>query len=548
MTPTPLVPFRSPAHGARPRASTHMSVTETPKPCRSMVNETYRFLGWRLHRGSYGSHDQAAVVSTDRRGQGTTESSPTESTETEAALASRDASTSDAASIASRDAVSVARSAAGTSLAAHEAVTAASRVAMDAKQATASTVVAAATAAAALAAQAASDVHAEAVARAVKVAASAVRALEAIAADLPAHVNPTEARRVAATVAATVAEDVIAQAQATSDAAARVAIAVSLAAQAVAVAAAEAAAIVELATSTADGIAHDMVGSIIATEVASDIAVGSTSHTAELALRGLGIPRQLPMVRELRRALEREELRLFYQPMFDMASGAVVAVEALLRWQHPDRGLLLPAEFLAVAEGPTLVSPIGDWVLNTAVAQASRWQDAFADRAPIVWVNISCDQLGGQHLPRVVDQALSTTGLNAGKLGLEVTERQLVGQTADIGADLLTLGGLGVALAVDDFGTGYASLDYLRRFSFNEIKIDRSFIAGLDVDRTDTAVTSSIIALGNSLDLTVVAEGVETKAQYRRLQDLGCALGQGYLMHKPAPTDVVTALLKQRAL
>jgi EAL domain-containing protein (putative c-di-GMP-specific phosphodiesterase class I) len=431
------------------------------------------------------------------------------------------------------------------SLAAQSAVSAASRTALNAKDATASTVAAAATAAADLAAKAATEVHAEAVARAVQVAASAVRALEAIAADQSPHVNPSDARRAAATVAATVAAEVIAQAKATSEAAARVAVAVTLAAQAVALAAAEAATIVDLATSTADGIAHDMVGSIAATEAASDVAVGSSSHAAELALRGLSIPRQQPMVVELHRALKREERRLYYQPMYDMASGAVIAVEALLRWQHPDRGLLLPAEFLEVAEGPTLVTPIGDWVLNTAVSQAAAWHTTLGERAPVVWVNVCCDQLGGQHLPSVVSEALSSTGLAAGKLGLEVTERELVGQAADVGADLLTLGDLGVALAVDDFGTGYASLDYLRRFSFDEIKIDRSFIAGLDVDRTDTAVTSSIIALGNSLDLTVVAEGVETQAKYKRLQELGCGLGQGYLMHRPAPADVITSLLDQ---
>jgi EAL domain-containing protein (putative c-di-GMP-specific phosphodiesterase class I) len=231
-----------------------------------------------------------------------------------------------------------------------------------------------------------------------------------------------------------------------------------------------------------------------------------------------------------------------------MSSGAIVAVEALLRWQHPTRGLLAPAEFLDIAEGPTLVTPIGDWVVGTAVSQASAWQRILGDHTPVMWVNISCDQLGNQHLPGVIDQALSGAGLAPGSLGLEVTERQIVGRADDVAADLLSLRGLGVAMAVDDFGTGFASLDYLRRFTFDEIKIDRSFISGLGLDRTDTAVTSSIIALGRSLDLTVVAEGVETHAQFERLQELGCEVSQGYLHHRPATDEVISALLEQAVL
>jgi EAL domain-containing protein (putative c-di-GMP-specific phosphodiesterase class I) len=487
------------------------------------------------------------VVTAARGGDGRGDVTSALSAVERAAIAARDASTSDAATIASRDAETVARSAAGATAAAQEAVVAAGQVASSAKDATASTVAAAAAGAAELAAQVASEVHAEAVTRALEVAASAVDALERIAAQLPDSVDPADARRAAETVAATVAADVVAQARATSDAATRVALAVSMAAEGVAMAAAKAAAVVDLATRTAEAVAHDVGGSIAATEAASDVAVESSTHAAGLALQRLAIPRQAPLVAELHNALERDELRLHYQPMYSMTSGEIVAVEALLRWQHPSRGLLLPAKFIGVAEGPTLVEPIGDWVLQAALDQAAAWQGTLAERAPIVWVNISCDQLGSQHLPRLVDRELSRTGLTASKLGLEVTERQIVRRGADVGADLLALRDLGVALAVDDFGTGYASLDYLRRFSFDEIKIDRSFIAGLDLDRTDTAVTSSIIALGNSLDLTVVAEGVETRAQYERLRLLGCGVSQGYLMHRPAPADAITELLHRRA-
>lgn len=165
-----------------------------------------------------------------------------------------------------------------------------------------------------------------------------------------------------------------------------------------------------------------------------------------------------------------------------------------------------------------------------------------------MWVNIACAQLGQQHLTGVVERLLSASGLAPGYLGLEVTARQLARGADDVTGDLLALRDLGVATAVDDFGTGYASLDYLRRFTFDEIKIDRSFVFVLDHDRTDTLVTASIIALGRALDLTVVAEGVETWERYDRLQQLGCAVSQGYLLHRPAPPEALDALLFQAPL
>ena len=168
---------------------------------------------------------------------------------------------------------------------------------------------------------------------------------------------------------------------------------------------------------------------------------------------------------------------------------------------------------------------------------------ALGDRAPKMWINISCDQLGQQHLPGVVERLLTEAHVAPAAIGLEVTERQLIRKADESAADLGALRDLGVALAVDDFGTGYASLDYLRRFTFDEIKIDSSFVAGLGEDRTDTAVTASIVALGRALDMTVVAEGVETQEQYDRLKDLGCAMSQGYLMHRPAPARDIIDLL-----
>jgi EAL domain-containing protein (putative c-di-GMP-specific phosphodiesterase class I) len=228
--------------------------------------------------------------------------------------------------------------------------------------------------------------------------------------------------------------------------------------------------------------------------------------------------------------------------MYSMSSGAFVAVEALLRWEHPTRGLLPPTAFLDVAEGPQLITPIGDWVLETAAAQAAQWQRDVGERAPRMWVNISCDQLGRRHLVGVVDRLLDVHQLAPESLGVEVTERQLARRLEDVASDLTGLRDLQVPLAVDDFGTGYASLDYLRRFAFDEVKIDRSFVAGLP-DRVNAAIISSIIALGASLGLSVVAEGIETAQQYDQLKEFGCGFGQGYLLQRPVPAEALSSLL-----
>jgi EAL domain-containing protein (putative c-di-GMP-specific phosphodiesterase class I) len=452
----------------------------------------------------------------------------------------------DAATMASRDADAVARSAADMAAAAQVAETAAQAVASTAKSAIAITVAAAASAAAEIAAQAAIRVQDDATTRAMTVSASAVTALETIAADLPDDMDPGKARRVAASIAATVAADVIARVKLADDAAERVAQAVALAAEAAALAALSAAVTVDLAAGSAEDAAQLLAGSIGRTEAAAGVAAESSFRVAELAQRRVALLRQAPLLIELRHAVERAELRLHYQPLYSMDTGAVVAVEALLRWQHPSRGLLPPSEFLDLAEGPHLVMPIGDWVIETAVAQAARWQHAFGDRAPTMWVNISCDQLGRRRLVEVVERLLTQAGLAGGTLGLEVTERQLARRIDDVTTDLTALHALDVGLAVDDFGTGYASFDYLRRFTFDEIKIDQSFVSGVQ-DRTNMAVTSSIVALGRSLGLTVVAEGVETQAQYDRLKELGCTLSQGYLLHRPAPADTISDLLQSQA-
>jgi EAL domain-containing protein (putative c-di-GMP-specific phosphodiesterase class I) len=348
-----------------------------------------------------------------------------------------------------------------------------------------------------------------------------------------------------------VAADVVARATATESAAALVAAAVAAAANTAFVAARSAAATVELAADMAAASGRVVATSSGVTEVAANVAVRSATRVADLSprLRAVAALRRVslaphPLVAELTGALARAELRLHYQPIYNMQTGALTAVEALLRWQHPLRGLLTPAVFLDLAEAhPDLVTPVGDWVLATAVAEAQTWRQSLGAAAPKMWVNISCDQLGTGHVPALVERLLSTAGLEPCAVGMEVTERQLVVIAGDAGQDLRDLRDVGISLAVDDFGTGYASLDYLRWQIFDEIKIDRSFVAGIGRDRTDTAITSSVITLAQSLDLNVVAEGVETQDQYDRLKQLGCAMSQGYFLHRPASPEVVGRLL-----
>jgi EAL domain-containing protein (putative c-di-GMP-specific phosphodiesterase class I) len=461
-------------------------------------------------------------------------------------------SAADAATVASRDAETAAESAAETSVAAREAARSSADVAMHARVATATAVAAAAASTAKLAARTAAAVEAAAVTRAVDVATSAVEARETVASELPHDADPADARQAAAAVAATVAAEVVARAEATAQAAFLVAEAVTTAAEAAFLAAQSAASIVELAATTAAASGRAVAASSAQTQAATDVVVGSIGRVADLgprlrevaAQRRVSLARAHPLVAELQGALARTELRLHYQAIHDLRTGAVSGVEALLRWQHPARGLLAPADFLDVAENhPDLVHPIGDWVLGEAISQASSWQHSYGGNAPKVWINIAGNQLGQQHLPGVVERLLTAAGLAPTAIGMEVTERQLIRRAEDAPSDLADLRDLGVSLAVDDFGTGYASLDYLRKFAFDEIKIDKTFVSGLGRDKTDTAVTSSIIALGRSLDLNVVAEGVETHNQYTALKHLGCAMCQGYLLHRPAPPDTIGELV-----
>src|SRR6266849_4061898 len=245
----------------------------------------------------------------------------------------------------------------------------------------------------------------------------------------------------------------------------------------------------------------------------------------------------------LRRALEREEFLLHYQPTVSLDSGEITGVEALIRWRQSDRGLLPAAQFVPIAEDCGLIIPIGRWVLREACRQARAWQDAGLPPLPIA-VNVSAVEFREKGFVESVRTILSETGLAARYLKLELTERVLMDDVESTAAVLQELKIMGVHLAVDDFGTGYSSLSYLRQFPIDVLKIDQSFVQQITADPDDSTIVSAIINMGKSLKHLVVAEGIETQLQRAYLQALSCAEGQGYLFSRPLAADQFAHLLQ----
>ena len=252
---------------------------------------------------------------------------------------------------------------------------------------------------------------------------------------------------------------------------------------------------------------------------------------------------RLELEADLRRAIERDELVLHYQPIIGLASGRVVGLEALLRWAHPRRGLVMPCEFIPLAEETRLIAELGRWALHEACRQAAQWRDDPQTGRPWVSVNLSGLQLLDDGLDAEVAGALADSGLEPAGLTLEITETVLVQDVAAAVDRLENLRALGVSIAIDDFGTGYSSLRYIGRFPADVLKIAKPFVDGLH-DEKDAALVRTIIALADSLGLRTVAEGVEDREQLERLCDLGCALGQGYLFARPLAPEHATDLLR----
>jgi diguanylate cyclase (GGDEF)-like protein len=248
---------------------------------------------------------------------------------------------------------------------------------------------------------------------------------------------------------------------------------------------------------------------------------------------------------DLRRAVEREEFVVHYEPIVSVRTGETVGVEALVRWKHPERGLLVPAEFVPLAEETGLIATIGRWVLRAACRNAREWQwRCPRDHHPNISVNLSARQFRDPQVVGIVRDVLRETGLEPGSLVLEITESVAMNDAALTIAILSQLKNLGVKLAIDDFGTGYSSLSYLKRFPVDVIKIDRSIVAGIGQDSGDSAIVSATIALAHALGLEVVAEGVETAVEVAELRALGCDFGQGYYWWRPQLAKETAKLLK----
>jgi diguanylate cyclase (GGDEF)-like protein len=268
---------------------------------------------------------------------------------------------------------------------------------------------------------------------------------------------------------------------------------------------------------------------------------------------------RLQLETELRRAIERQEFRIHYQPIVSLGTGRVIGFEALVRWQHPDRGLVCPAEFMPIAEETGLSVPIDQWVLLEACRQTHQWQKRFppnaADGEPFkaglpgeylaltISVNLGSSQFRQPGLLQQIDEVLQETNLNASSLKLEITENIIMENHESATVILSQLRGLGIQLVIDDFGTGYSSLGRLHRFPIDILKIDRSFVSKIGTNGKNFEIAETIITLAQKLGVEVTAEGVETVAQLAQLRGLNCAYGQGYFFSQPLDTEAIEGLM-----
>ena len=256
-------------------------------------------------------------------------------------------------------------------------------------------------------------------------------------------------------------------------------------------------------------------------------------YTADMNTRAFEF---LLMESGLRKAVENDELVVFYQPLIEPENNTLVGMEALLRWQHPEKGMVSPGDFIPLAEETGLIEPIGEWVLEAACAQNKKWQDA--GYPPVkVSVNMSARQFSKKNVAEMISGILEKTGLSPEYLGLEITESVIMQDVKSTIAKLKRLHDMGICLSIDDFGTGYSSLSYLKLFPIDYLKIDRSFVFNITSDSTDAAIATSIILLAHSMNLKVVAEGVETEEQLELLRQQGCDYIQGFLFSKPVAAE-----------
>jgi diguanylate cyclase (GGDEF)-like protein len=284
-----------------------------------------------------------------------------------------------------------------------------------------------------------------------------------------------------------------------------------------------------------DGVDGILSRADVAMYHAKETGTGWAAYTNELNVH---TPERLALVADLRRAIERDELLLHYQPKIDLATGTLQGVEALVRWRHPERGMMPPAEFISLAEHTGLIRPLTRWVLREAIAQSQRWRDHGLE-IPVA-VNLSVRALT-REVPGDIGALLAESGAPGEWLELELTETMVMQNPAEGLAILEGLAALGIQLSVDDFGTGYASLGYLKRLPVSELKIDRSFVTNMDRDESDRAIVRSTIDLAGHLGLRVVAEGVESSAVFAELREFGCSSAQGFHISPPLEPNALLA-------
>jgi predicted signal transduction protein with EAL and GGDEF domain len=308
-----------------------------------------------------------------------------------------------------------------------------------------------------------------------------------------------------------------------------------------------------------------IAGSDVAVQGSIGIALGSPGQTASEIMRSADLAmyrakgegkgryalyepsmhelvlERLELKADLQRAVLADEFDVHYQPIVTLQNGGIVGVEALVRWKHPDRGLVLPGDFISLAEETGLILPLGRYVLDTACRQAATWRKR-GNPALGISVNISAKQLASKNLPLEVTDALARSSLDAAALTLEITESTLLDSPVVVGR-LDELRGLGVRIAIDDFGTGYSSLNYLRRFPVDSLKIARAFVEELGTSREQDRLVEAILRLGSTMGLETVAEGIELEHQRDRLRALKCRFGQGFFYSRPVPAEELDAML-----
>ena len=271
--------------------------------------------------------------------------------------------------------------------------------------------------------------------------------------------------------------------------------------------------------------------------------LGRSRHEVFDEVMRIAAMERLETENALHRALQRSEITLHFQPEYSLADGRVTGFEALVRWEHPHRGLLGPDEFIPLAEETGLIIPLGEWILDQACAQLARWRAAHPGADLVMAVNLSARQLASPGLVDAVRSSLVRHLLPPESLVLEITESLVVAEDENTRRAFSELRGLGVRIAIDDFGTGYASLAALKRFPADILKIDRAFVAGLGCDGADEAIVAAVVSVAQALGLTVVAEGVETEAQRVAVRALGCDIGQGFHYARPVAAESIPDLL-----